>query len=97
MAVLGSGAIRIAQGVEFDYCCVKAVEALRRRGIRAIMMNVNPETVSTDHDISDALYLEPLYVDDALAVLEREKARGVFACFGGQTSLRLGLDLASGG
>ena len=97
VAVLGSGAIRIAQGVEFDYCCVKAVEALRRRGIRAIMMNVNPETVSTDHDISDALYLEPLYVDDALAVLEREKARGVFACFGGQTSLRLGLDLASQG
>ena len=73
VAVLGSGAIRIAQGVEFDYCCVKAVEALRRRGIRAIMMNVNPETVSTDHDISDALYLEPLYVDDALAVLERER------------------------
>ena len=97
IAVLGSGAIRIAQGVEFDYCCVKAVEALRRRGIRAIMMNVNPETVSTDHDISDALYLEPLYIDDAMAVLEREKARGVFACFGGQTSLRLGLDLASQG
>ena len=97
IAVLGSGAIRIAQGVEFDYCCVKAVEALRRRGIRAIMMNVNPETVSTDHDISDALYLEPLYIDDAMAVLERERARGVFACFGGQTSLRLGLDLASQG
>ncbi|MFA7366149.1 MAG: carbamoyl-phosphate synthase large subunit [Synergistaceae bacterium] len=97
IAVLGSGAIRIAQGVEFDYCCVKAVEALRRRGIRAIMMNVNPETVSTDHDISDALYLEPLYIDDAMAVLEREKARGVFACFGGQTSLRLGLDLATEG
>ncbi len=97
IAVLGSGAIRIAQGVEFDYCCVKAVEALRRRGIRAIMMNVNPETVSTDHDISDALYLEPLYIDDAMAVLQREKAGGVFACFGGQTSLRLGLDLASQG
>lgn len=97
VAVLGSGAIRIAQGVEFDYCCVKAVEALRRRGIRAIMMNVNPETVSTDHDISDALYLEPLYIDDAMAVLKREKAKGVFACFGGQTSLRLGLDLAAEG
>ncbi|MDL2299008.1 carbamoyl-phosphate synthase large subunit [Synergistaceae bacterium OttesenSCG-928-D05] len=97
IAVLGSGAIRIAQGVEFDYCCVKAVEALRRRGIRAIMMNVNPETVSTDHDISDALYLEPLTVDDAMPVLKREKVRGVFACFGGQTSLRLGLDLADEG
>ena len=97
VVVLGSGPIRIAQGVEFDYCCVKAVEALRRRGVRAIMMNVNPETVSTDHDISDALYLEPLTVDDAMPILEREKAAGVFACFGGQTSLRLGLDLASRG
>ncbi|MDO5115857.1 MAG: carbamoyl-phosphate synthase large subunit [Synergistaceae bacterium] len=97
IAVLGSGPIRIAQGVEFDYCCVKAVEALRRRGIRAIMMNVNPETVSTDHDISDALYLEPLTVDDTLPVLRREDAAGVFACFGGQTSLRLGLDLAREG
>ena len=97
VVVLGSGAIRIAQGVEFDYCCVKAVEALRRRGVRAIMMNVNPETVSTDHDISDALYLEPLTVDDTMPVLKREKARGVFACFGGQTSLRLGLDLAAEG
>lgn len=97
IAVLGSGAIRIAQGVEFDYCCVKAIEALRRRGIRSIMMNVNPETVSTDHDISDALYLEPLTADDAMQVLRREKAKGIFACFGGQTSLRLGLDLSQEG
>lgn len=97
IAVIGSGAIRIAQGVEFDYCCVKAVEALRRRGVRAIMLNVNPETVSTDHDISDALYLEPLTREDALQVLRRERAAGVFACFGGQTSLRLGLDLAQSG
>ena len=97
IAVIGSGAIRIAQGVEFDYCCVKAVEALRRRGIRAIMINVNPETVSTDHDISDALYLEPLTADDIMPVLEREEAQGVFACFGGQTSLRLGLDLSERG
>lgn len=97
IVVLGSGPIRIAQGVEFDYCCVKAIEALKRRGIRAIMMNVNPETVSTDHDISDALYLEPLAVDDALPVLAREEAAGVFACFGGQTSLRLGLDLSERG
>jgi len=70
IAVIGSGAIRIAQGVEFDYCCVKAVERFRRRGIRAIMMNVNPETVSTDYDISDALYLEPLTADDAMPILE---------------------------
>ncbi len=97
IAVLGSGPIRIAQGVEFDYCCVKAVEALRRRGIRAIMVNVNPETVSTDHDISDALYLEPLTLDDTRDVLLRERAQGVFACFGGQTSLRLGLELAEAG
>lgn len=97
IAVIGSGAIRIAQGVEFDYCCVKAVEALRRRGIRAIMINVNPETVSTDHDISDALYLEPLTRDDTMPILERENAKGVFACFGGQTSLRLGLELAKDG
>ena len=97
IAVLGSGAIRIAQGIEFDYCCVKAVEALRRRGIRAIMINVNPETVSTDHDISDALYLEPIVVDDALPVLQREHAAGVLASFGGQTSLDLGLGLAKEG
>ena len=97
IAVLGSGAIRIAQGVEFDYCCVKAVEAIRRRGIRAIMINVNPETVSTDHDISDALYLEPLTLDDTMPILKREKALGVFSCFGGQTSLRLGLDLSEAG
>ncbi|HQF92181.1 MAG TPA: carbamoyl-phosphate synthase large subunit [Synergistaceae bacterium] len=90
VAVLGSGAIRIAQGMEFDYCCVKAVEALRRRGVRGIMVNCNPETVSTDADISDALYVEPLTPGDVLPVLRRERVRGVLACFGGQTSLRLG-------
>lgn len=97
IAVIGSGVTRIAQGVEFDYCCVKAVEALRRRGIRAVMVNVNPETVSTDQDISDALYLEPLTADDVLPVIAREDAAGVFACFGGQTALQLGLDLAEEG
>ena len=97
IVVLGSGPIKIAQGVEFDYCCVKAAEAVRRRGLRAVMINVNPETVSTDSDTSNALYVEPLTAGDALPILDREKARGVFACFGGQTSLNLGLDLAKCG
>lgn len=95
--VLGSGPIRIAQGVEFDYCCVKAVESLRRRGFRAVMANNNPETVSTDHDISDALYFEPLHVEDVRAILKRERAEGFFCSFGGQTSLKLGLSLAEEG
>lgn len=95
--VLGSGPIRIAQGVEFDYCCVKAVESLRRRGFRAVMVNNNPETVSTDHDISDALYFEPLHVEDVRAILKRERAEGFFCSFGGQTSLKLGLALAEEG
>lgn len=95
--VLGSGPIRIGQGVEFDYCCVKAVEALRKRDRRAVMINNNPETVSTDHDMSDALYFEPLTVEDVIPVIEREKAKGVFACFGGQTSLKLGLELEKKG
>lgn len=97
IAVLGSGAIRIAQGVEFDYCCVKAVEALRRRGIRAVMINNNPETVSTDYDISDALYLEPLTEEDVDHILSQEGAEGILASYGGQTSLRLGQILASQG
>ena len=97
VAVLGSGPIRIAQGVEFDYCCVKAVEALRRRGVRSIMVNNNPETVSTDFDISDALYVEPLAEEDVLAVLRRENVFGIFSGFGGQTSLGLGQQLAARG
>ncbi len=97
IAVIGSGAIRIGQGVEFDYCCVKAVDALRRRGIRSIMVNDNPETVSTDHDISDGLYVEPLALEDLENVLHREGVSSVFASFGGQTSLRLGLELESVG
>lgn len=92
-AVIGSGAIRIAQGVEFDYCCVKAVEALRKRNYRAVMINNNPETVSTDHDISDALYVEPIHEEDVMDVLEREKISGVFTSFGGQTSLKIGQQL----
>lgn len=97
VAVIGSGAIRIGQGVEFDYCCVKAVEALKKRGIRAIMINDNPETVSTDHDISDALYVEPLVCEDVISVLKREETDSIFASFGGQTSLRLGLELEERG
>ncbi len=93
IAVIGSGPIRIGQGVEFDYCCVKAVEAIRRCGKRAVMINNNPETVSTDHDMSDSLYFEPLAVEDILPILEREKVTGVFAAFGGQTSLKTGLAL----
>lgn len=96
-AVIGSGPIRIGQGVEFDYCCVKAVEALKRMGKRAVMINNNPETVSTDHDMSDALYFEPLTVEDILPILERERVSGVFASFGGQTSLKTGLALEEEG
>lgn len=95
--VLGSGPIRIGQGIEFDYCCVKAVQALRALGKRAVLINDNPETVSTDHDLSDALYLEPLTAEDTAAVLEREKATGVFVSFGGQTALKLGKDLQARG
>ena len=97
VAVIGSGAIRIGQGVEFDYCCVKAVEALKKRNIRAIMINDNPETVSTDHDISDALYVEPLVCEDVTSVLQREKTNSILVSFGGQTSLRLGLELEKRG
>lgn len=93
VAVIGSGPIRIGQGIEFDYCCVKAVEALSRRGYRAVMLNNNPETVSTDHDLSDALYFEPLTTEEILPVLDREKVKGVFSAFGGQTSLKVGQEL----
>ncbi len=97
VAVIGSGPIRIGQGIEFDYCCVKAVEALSRRGYRAIMVNNNPETVSTDHDLSDALYFEPLACEDLLPIMEREEVRGVFSAFGGQTSLKAGQELHEAG
>ncbi|MDQ2731826.1 MAG: carbamoyl-phosphate synthase (glutamine-hydrolyzing) large subunit, partial [Armatimonadota bacterium] len=87
--VIGSGPIRIGQGVEFDYCSVHAVWALREAGYEAIIINNNPETVSTDFDTSDRLYFEPLTVEDVLHVIEREKPQGVLLQFGGQTALNL--------
>jgi carbamoyl-phosphate synthase large subunit len=92
-AILGSGPNRIGQGIEFDYCCCHASFALREDGYETIMVNCNPETVSTDYDTSDRLYFEPLTLEDVLAVLEREKPQGVIVQFGGQTPLNLALDL----
>ncbi len=87
--VFGSGPNRIGQGVEFDYCCVHAVWALRELGYEAHMVNCNPETVSTDYDTSDKLFFEPLTLEDALNIVEREKPEGVIVQFGGQTPLKL--------
>ena len=87
--ILGSGPNRIGQGIEFDYCCVSASLALREEGFETIMINSNPETVSTDFDISDKLYFEPLTVEDVLAVVEQEDPEGVIVQFGGQTPLRI--------
>ncbi|MDR7606926.1 MAG: carbamoyl-phosphate synthase large subunit [Armatimonadota bacterium] len=87
--VLGSGPIRIAQGIEFDYSTVHAVRSLREAGLRAVVVNCNPETVSTDFDISDRLYFEPLSVEDVLHVVEKERPVGVLVQFGGQTALNL--------
>jgi len=99
--VLGSGPNRIGQGVEFDCCCVQAVEAIRARGVEAILINCNPETVSTDFDISDRLYFEPLAFEDVKAVIDREGAGGhllgVFTQFGGQTPLKLAQRLEAAG
>ncbi|MHB8421633.1 MAG: carbamoyl-phosphate synthase large subunit [Leptospirales bacterium] len=89
VVILGSGPNRIGQGVEFDYCCVHGVMALRESGFEAVMVNCNPETVSTDFDLSDRLYFDPLTMEDVLAILEREKPMGVVVQFGGQTPLRL--------
>ena len=89
MVVLGSGPIRIGQGIEFDYCSVQAAEALRRQGVAAIMVNSNPETVSTDFDCSTRLYFEPLDQEAVLAVIEAERASGVVVQFGGQTAINL--------
>ncbi|MEK7764973.1 MAG: carbamoyl-phosphate synthase large subunit, partial [bacterium] len=89
VAILGSGPNRIGQGVEFDYCCVHAAYALREEGIEVIMINCNPETVSTDYDTSDRLYFEPLTREDVLHILEREKPEGVILQLGGQTPLKL--------
>ncbi len=87
--VLGGGPNRIGQGIEFDYCCVHAALAVRELGYETIMVNCNPETVSTDYDTSDRLYFEPLTLEDVLAVIETEKPRGVIVQFGGQTPLKL--------
>ena len=91
IAILGSGPNRIGQGIEFDYCCCHASFALREDGYETIMVNCNPETVSTDYDTSDRLYFEPLTLEDVLAVVDREKPQGVIVQFGGQTPLNLAL------
>jgi len=95
--ILGGGPNRIGQGIEFDYCCVHASLALKEAGFETIMVNCNPETVSTDYDISDRLYFEPLTFEDVLAIAEREKPMGVIVQFGGQTPLKLAVPLARAG
>jgi len=95
--ILGSGPNRIGQGVEFDYCCVHAAFALRDLGVEAIMVNCNPETVSTDYDTSDRLYFEPLTLEDVLNIVERERPLGVVVQFGGQTPLKLAGPLRDAG
>jgi carbamoyl-phosphate synthase large subunit len=95
--ILGSGPSRIGQGIEFDYCCCHAAFALREDGFETVMVNCNPETVSTDYDTSDRLYFEPLTLEDVLAVVEREKPQGVIVQFGGQTPLNLALELKRNG
>jgi carbamoyl-phosphate synthase large subunit len=92
--VVGGGPIRIGQGVEFDYCCVQGIFALREEGISALIANNNPETVSTDFDISDRLYFEPLLLEDVLNLIEAERPDGVILQFGGQTSINLAVPLA---
>jgi carbamoyl-phosphate synthase large subunit len=95
--ILGGGPNRIGQGIEFDYCCVHAVMALEEEGIESIMVNCNPETVSTDYDISDRLYFEPLTLEDVLAIVDSEKPEGVMVQFGGQTPLKLAVPLEKAG
>ena len=95
--VLGGGPNRIGQGIEFDYCCVHAAFALRDAGLETIMVNCNPETVSTDYDTSDKLYFEPLTVEDVLSIYEKEKPDGVIVQFGGQTPLNIADELAEAG
>ena len=95
--VLGGGPNRIGQGIEFDYCCVHAAFALRDEGYESIMVNCNPETVSTDYDTSNKLYFEPLTVEDVLSIYEKEKPLGVIVQFGGQTPLNLAAELAAAG
>ena len=95
--VLGGGPNRIGQGIEFDYCCVHAALALREDGYETIMVNCNPETVSTDYDTSDRLYFEPLTLEDVLEIVDNEKPAGVIVQFGGQTPLKLARDLEAAG
>ena len=93
VVIVGGGPIRIGQGIEFDYCCVHGVMALQEEGVDAVIINNNPETVSTDYDISDRLYFEPLTLEDVLNVIESEDADGVICQYGGQTSVNLAVDL----
>ncbi len=95
--ILGGGPNRIGQGIEFDYCCVHAVFTLRELGYETVMVNCNPETVSTDYDISDKLYFEPLTVEDVLSIYEKEKPLGVIVQFGGQTPLNIARELEQAG
>src|SRR5207248_10965169 len=95
--ILGGGPNRIGQGVEFDYCCVHAAFALRDLGVEAIMVNCNPETVSTDYDTSDRLYFEPLTLEDVLNIVEKERPLGVVVQLGGQTPLKLAVPLQAMG
>ena len=95
--ILGSGPNRIGQGIEFDYCCVHAAQSFRALGYEAVMVNCNPETVSTDYDTSDRLYFEPLGVEEVLAVCEREQPEGVVIQFGGQTPLKLARAIEAAG
>lgn len=95
--VLGSGPIRIGQGIEFDYCCVHGVWAIKEAGYKSVIINNNPETVSTDFDTSDKLYFESLYIDNVMEIIEREQAEGVVVQFGGQTAINLAEKLSKRG
>lgn len=95
--ILGGGPNRIGQGIEFDYCCVHAAQSLKKLGFETIIVNCNPETVSTDYDTSDKLYFEPLTLEDVLSIYKKEKPVGVIAQFGGQTPLNLSADLEKNG
>ncbi|HMK53981.1 MAG TPA: carbamoyl-phosphate synthase large subunit [Methanobacteriaceae archaeon] len=95
--IIGAGPIRIGQGIEFDYCCVHSAMALEDEGIETIIINNNPETVSTDYDISSKLYFEPLTLEDVMAIVDKEKPYGVVVQFGGQTSINLAVPLANEG
>ena len=97
VVILGGGPNRIGQGIEFDYCCVHAALAAREMGFEAIMVNCNPETVSTDYDISTRLYFEPMTTEDILNIIEVEKPLGIIVQFGGQTPLNLSVPLEKAG